>query len=456
LRWREPQPVRPWHGVLKADRFSPSAMQGAPGAPDPESPWAPEFNSSPPVSEDCLYLNVWSGAKHAGEKRPVIVWIHGGAFVGGSGAVPIYDGEAMARNGVVFVTINYRVGIFGFFAHPALTAESPHASSGNYGILDQLAALRWVHENVAAFGGDPENVTIAGQSAGACSVHTLVASPLSAGLFRRAIAESGFFSAPDQLATLHDAELDGAAVMGRRHAQTLAEMRALSAEELVKDYPMHLPVVDGYLLPAQIREIFRRRREQPVDVLLGYNANDAFTEIVPASAYREQSARRYDERTDAFLALYPATNDSVAAASQRNLARDRTFAVQAYEWAKWQMQSGRHKAWLYYFERVPPGKPDFGAYHSYEIPYALGNLARWRRPFSPLDYRLSEQMSRYWVNFSRTGDPNGGALPKWPVFRPVQTRVQRLADRVESIAWPAQEALRFLAGQEDAPRSSRR
>jgi len=444
LRWREPQPVRPWAGDLKCDRFAASAAQ-APPIPNP--PWTGEFlPPSAPISEDCLYLNVWTQAEHPAEKRPVIVWIHGGSFTGGSGSVAIYDGEAMARKGIVFVTINYRTGIFGFLAHPALSAESPHHTSGNYGLLDQIAALQWVRENIAAFGGDPANVTIDGQSAGSCSVNALAASPLAKGLFQRMIAESGFFFAPNSLPELSAAEQEGLHTMNEKGAYTLAQMRALPVAALLRDELMRLPVVDGYVLPQQVEKIFEQDKQSPGDLLLGYNEGDEYIDsLKDAKTFRADAVKRYGSHSADFLKIYPATTDKEAYQTERHLSRDQTFAYQAYSWARLQTRHTKNRVWFYYFDHVPPGKPDLGAFHAAEIPYALHNLSFWNKPFSADDQQLSEVMSYYWANFARTGNPNSSGLPAWPVFLTSNTQVMHFGHVAKPISLPAKSAFKFFA-----------
>ncbi len=307
LRWREPRPPASWQGVRPATRFSADCFQAKSGA---LGPWSAEFQ--PPAameggsSEDCLYLNVWTPAAKAGEKRPVFVWIHGGAFTGGSGAVPIYNGEGLASKGLVMVTINYRLGVFGFLAHPELTAESAHHSSGNYALLDMIAALQWVHRNIAAFGGDPANVTIAGQSAGAFAVNYLVASPLAKGLFHRAIAESG--AAVQRGQKLSDAEAAGA----RQGA--LAELRARPPEALLRPAGgggRPGPIVDGWVIPDEVRAIFEAGRQNDVPLLTGWNADDGVSFGAPpkADAFRENAKRIYGDMADAFLKAFPASTD---------------------------------------------------------------------------------------------------------------------------------------------------
>ena len=418
LRWKEPQPVKAWTGVRRCVAFGPNPIQ----------------ENWDPCSEDCLYLNVWTGK---GSKKPVIVWIYGGGFTGGSGAGGWCDGEGMARKGVVFVTFNYRVGVLGFLAHPALSAESPNHSSGNYGILDQIAALQWVKRNIAAFGGDPANVTIAGESAGSCSVNTLIASPLARGLFRRAIAESGGFFKPGRNMTLREAEAEGAATMRGKNALTLEAMRALSTDSLLKGDYRRLPVVDGYLLPDHIDALFRKGAINKVDLITGYNEGDFFIEHQMNTAQFISFAQsNYGEKAGAFLSLYPPDS----ARSQLAFFRDLLFGWEHYTWAK---EEGA-RAYMYYFDRVPPGEPQMGAFHSAEVCYALHTLNQQNRPWTPWDTTLSNLMSSYWVNFAFTGDPNGKGLPPWPLFSPRKTQVIRFGDTVETMDLPAMRAFSFF------------
>lgn len=428
LRWKAPQPVTPWNGVKVCDRFSPSPMQNK---PVPFSMWSKEFLiPEQPISEDCLYLNVWTGAKSSAEKRPVLVWIYGGGFVSGGSAVPIYDGAAMAKKGIVFVSANYRVGIFGFFAHPALTKESREHASGNYGLLDQVAALKWVHKNIEKFGGDPGNVTIAGQSAGSMSVNCLVASPLAKGLFQRAIAESGA-SFTNDYTPLQRAEEEGEHLMQSLHIENVSGLRALPATELLKKtYSFRGPVIDGYVLPDAIANIFRQHRENKVDLLTGWNEDEGllFNPVKSAAGFKKEAADRYGADAAAFLRFYPATNDSVAAISQLKLSRDIIFGVQNYTWANMQSRQGG-KVYVYRFTRKPPatgGYVKYGAFHTAEVPYAYGNLQFVQRPWEQADYELEKTMLAYWANFARTGNPNGPGLPAWQPYNPGSRQIMIL------------------------------
>jgi para-nitrobenzyl esterase len=448
LRWRAPQPAALWKGVRTANEFGAGCIQRVSG---PFGPWSAEFISRAGMqggsSEDCLYLNVWTGARSPKEKRPVLVWIHGGGFNSGSGDVPVYDGEGLAAQRLVVVTINYRFGLFGFLAHPELSAESGKHASGNYGILDAIAALEWVRRNIQAFGGDPGNVTIAGQSAGAFLVHYLVASPLAKGLFHRAVAESGgAFLRSDNLAA---AEQAGAKWASARGASNLAALRGMSPEELAKTPVQTRPIIDGYVVPKEVFDIFEAAEQNHVPVLLGWNADEGGIPAKPlnAEAFREMAAKQYGDLAGEFLRAFPAGDDEQALASQRAVGRAQTFAWPGRTWARLQARAGRQKVFVYHFDRVPPGNEEqlrFGAFHSAEIAYALNTLVRWKRPWEEVDRRLSKQMSGYWVNFARTGDPNGEGLPVWPAYSESDEQCLRLGLRIEPMELPQMSELDFF------------
>lgn len=447
LRWRAPQPVKPWTGVKKCDQFGPSPMQAKPAA---FSMWSEEFLiPKEPISEDCLYLNVWSGAKSPKEKRPVLVWIYGGGFNSGGSAVPIYDGEAYAKKGVVFVSINYRVNVFGFFAHPELTKESPNNTSGNYGLMDQVAALKWVQQNIAAFGGDPANVTIAGQSAGSMSVNCMVATPLAKGLFKKAIAESGAnFSRG--YTTLQQAEENGIKLSEKLNAKSIADLRNMSAEELFQKSQGQMgPVVDGYVLPQTIAEIFAAGKANDVALLTGWNQDEGllFGPIKTASDFRTQAAAQYNADSATFLKYYPASTDAEAAASQLNLSRDMIFGAQNYTWANVASSQGK-KVYVYRFTRKVPATGEYlkyGAFHTGEVPYAYDNLKFVNRPWADVDRKLAEVMSSYWTNFIKTGDPNGKGLPQWPAYTETNKQIIDLGVTVEAKQLPDAAALDFMS-----------
>ncbi len=452
LRWREPQPPVPWPEVKLTERFGPSPMQAR---PTPFGVYTPEFLiPESPISEDCLYLNVWTAATGT-EKKPVFVWIYGGGFVSGGSACEIYDGTAMASKGIVFVSINYRVGIFGFFAHPELSKESPHKSSGNYGLMDQIAALKWVQENIAAFGGDPGNVTIAGQSAGSFSVNALAASPLAKGLFHKAIAESGSSTVADpkiKQVDLAMAEAEGLKLSQSINAFTLNDLRKLSADDLLKQRMTGLrPIADGYVLPSPVPELFKTGRHADIPLLTGWNADEAFiSDYKNKDVYLADAGTKYGSEATQFLKFFPGGTDEEAKNSQIEVSRDLTFALGNYKWATIQSSKGKHQAYVYLFKRKPPATPDFvkyGAFHTAEVPYALGNLKYFKRALEEADHTLSELMLSYWVNFAKTGNPNGNGLPKWPAFREKEAEVMIFSEKSAAASMPGKEGLDFLYSQ---------
>ncbi|MEP7141383.1 MAG: carboxylesterase family protein [Ferruginibacter sp.] len=431
LRWKAPQPLPGWSSVKKCSTFSASPMQGL---PTPFMMWSKEYLiPAEPISEDCLYLNIWTGSTST--KKPVLVWIYGGGFTSGGSAAPIYDGEAMAKKGIVFVSINYRVGIFGFFAHPDLTKESPDHASGNYGLLDQVAALTWVKQNIAAFGGDTNNVTIAGQSAGSMSVNCLVASPLAKGLFNKAIAESGasFLNGNLGNTTLKMAEQEGVKTASSIHANSIKDLRKLPAADLMKAQSMSRPVIDGYVLPQSIAEIFASKKENKVALLTGWNEDEGFVFGPPKNAeeFKKQMAQQYGSDLETYLKYYPATNDSVAALSQTYLSRDMIFGVQNYTWAN--VASGQgSKVYVYRFTRKLPAANDsrkFGAFHTGEVPYAYDNLKFVNRPWEKTDHDLAQAMSAFWINFIKKGDPNGDHLPGWKPYNTKDKEIMMLGEK---------------------------
>ncbi len=447
LRWKAPQPVKSWDGVRACTEFSKSPMQGK---PNEFGVYTREFLiKDEPLSEDCLYLNVWTGAKEASEKRPVLVWIYGGGFVSGGTNVPIYDGEALAKKGVILVSINYRVGILGFFAHPELTKESPNHTSGNYGLMDQLAALKWVKKNIAAFGGDPANVTIAGQSAGSFGVNYLVASPLAKGLFKGAIAESGAHMLPGAGSgvTLAQAEQGGLKAAETLHAASLADLRKLPAEELLKQNNFR-PIVDGYFLPQVPADIFEANKENQVPLLTGWNEDDAFIgSIKNAADYTEGIKKRFGDRAAEVLKLYPGGTDAEAERSQINMSRDMTFGVHNYVWANAQSAKNKAKVYMYRFTRRMPATEAFkkyGAFHTGEVGYVFNNLKFLNRPFESVDQQLADTMSSYWVNFATSGNPNGPGLPAWPAYNSNGSQVMILGEKPSAQPLPDKAALDFM------------
>jgi para-nitrobenzyl esterase len=444
LRWRPPEAAAAWQGVRKADHFSAACTQ----APvRPLGPWTEEYMHQGAYSEDCLYLNVWTASQDAGVKRPVFVWIYGGAFTGGSTAVALYDGEALARKGLVVVTMNYRVGVLGFLAHPELTKESEARSSGNYGILDQIAALRWVRKNIAAFGGDPNRVTICGQSAGAVSVHILTASPLAKGLFHQAIAQSGS-GVGDRSQTLTAAEAAGVKFVAAKGAASLKELRAMPVATLtarVEGAPFQSsPVMDGWLLPDQVSAIFAQGKQNDVATLTGWTAdegsfNENYGERSPMEFEREIRRRAGDMAVE-FTKLYPITTQEQASESQKASARDSNL-TSTYLWARERAKTAKTRVYTYYWDHVPPGpkKEIYQAFHSAELPYVFNSLHRANRPWEAVDRSIAETTSSYWANFVKSGDPNGPGLPKWPAFDANDPVTMELGDRfaLRPVADPA-------------------
>ena len=415
LRWKAPQAVIPWTGTKACTAFGPSPMQASPA---PFSMWTSEFLiPKEPISEDCLNLNVWTGAKSAKELRPVLVWIYGGGFSSGGSACPIYDGESMAKKGIIFVSINYRVGIFGFFAHPELTKESSTHASGNYGLLDQVAALQWVQRNIASFGGDPEDVTIAGQSAGSMSVNCLVASPLSKGLFNKAIAESGASFTRGNV-SLKGAEDDGVRIMNSLNVTSISDLRKIPDTVLMKkSSAFRGPIIDGYVLPESIVEIFKKGNENKVTLLTGWNEDEGFVFGKPKKAAEFKRSLGEKFGPDSVLALnyYPVNNNFDAASSELELSRDETFGVQNYAWANQHDKNGGI-VFVYRFMRKVPANGEnvkYGAFHTGEVPYAYNNLRFVDRPWEEVDHQLARVMSDFWTNFVKTGNPNGPGVPEW-------------------------------------------
>jgi para-nitrobenzyl esterase len=396
-RWMPPQPVKPWTGIRKCDSFSASPMQAS---PKPFSVWTEEFLiPKEPISEDCLYLNVWAPASTQGKKLPVIVWIYGGAFVSGGSAVPIYDGDHFANRGIVFVSINYRVGIFGFFAHPQLSKQQNEKQLANYGLMDQIAALQWVQQNIEAFGGDKNNVTIAGQSAGAVSVTCLMASPLTKGLFTKAIVQSGAGLAPNspRTVTLRQMEANGQDIFKQLGITSVEQARNLPAEKLLQAKSGFGPVVDGYLLPDKLPNIFSAGKQHKVPLLVGSN----YHEDLPDSTRRTASMYRYGINAYVFASLH-----------------SKVAPVYLY---KFTLRMGVQDPAVHEYT---------SSFHSGEIPYVFANLRFSKRQYLLGDEMKSLEMNRYWSKFIKDSDPNQPEMNKWRPYTNSKKWVMHLGD------WP--------------------
>jgi para-nitrobenzyl esterase len=467
LRWKPPAPPAPWTSVRKADHLGASCMQHIPdhSPSQPPTPFTAEFDPTGDVSEDCLYLNVWAPPHRPGARLPVMVWIYGGAFVVGSNAVPAYNGEGLAGKGVVVVAMNYRVGIFGFYASKALDAESAHHSSGNYGLLDQIAALRWVRRNAAAFGGDPDKVTIFGQSAGGGSVQILAISPLARGLFQRAISESGTLypwdpsinSAPMLIKPLDKLEDDGRAYFEKiGTTPSLAALRAMSARQLLDlpAPPFHgayfSPAIDGWVLPEGYAAAYAHHHQADVPFMVGNNSGEggAFSlQAMTLAEYTTWADKTFGPFSAEFLRLYPASTDTEALA-QRKAAGNDMARVSRLLWARTYGQGLHSKPYVYYFNHVLPGPnaARYGAFHMSEIPYVMGSLDRTNRPITDADRATSDKMMRYWSRFAATGDPGGhdAGLIAWTPVTPNGTTVMEIGDGDHAIPAASAAHIQFF------------
>lgn len=472
LRWKAPQPVLNWSGIKQTKKFGPRAIQS--------SIFGDMGFRSDGVSEDCLYLNVWSPAKSATEKLPVLVYFYGGGFGAGDGSEYRYDGENMAKKGIVTLTVNYRLGIWGFFSHPELTKESPNQASGNYGYLDQNAALKWVQANIAKFGGDPKRVTIAGESAGSISVSAQMASPLSKNLISAAIGESGGSIyptlSPIPLAEAEKIGLDFATKIGAKSVKELREMSTLELyqKSIGTSLGVFKTTIDGYFLPKTLPEIFEAKQQAMIPLLVGWNSEEmTYRALMTAKDlnnenYTARIKELYGNKAAEVLQLYPAGTPEITEQSATDLAGDRFIAYSTWKWFDLHRKNSNQPIYRYYYshprpemrdknleaglaggvikkdQNAPKAPKPKGAVHSAEIEYAMGNLATNQEyAWTEDDYTVSETMMNYFANFIKTGNPNGEKLAVWPAAKDEEKPEIMIID-VNSKAKKAENDARYL------------
>ncbi|OFX61068.1 MAG: carboxylesterase [Bacteroidetes bacterium GWB2_41_8] len=446
LRWKAPQPVENWEGVKQTTEYAPAPFQGG--------------NPPSGKSEDCLYLNIWTPAKSANEKIPVLVWIYGGGFSFGSTSEPVHNGEHLARKGVVLVSIAYRVGQLGFLAHPELSAENPNKVSGNYGLLDQIAGLQWIQKNIAAFGGDPNKVTIFGESAGGISVSILCASPLTNGLIHGAISQSGGSFGPtrsttfpgENMKTLQQAEQAGIEYAQKVGAASIADLRKIEVDKLPMGMGMGgaWPIVDGFVIPDDQHKLYETGNYNDVPVLIGYNSDEglSFSPGRTPEEFVENVKRRFGSYADSLLQAYPLADNEVKR-SARNLMRDAAFGWHTWSWASLQAKTGKSKVFLYYFDQHPErpeGSPqaDHGTPHGVDVPYVFMNLDPANPNTTKSDLEISQIMGTYWTNFAKYGHPNSDEVLEWPVFNNENPQVMYLGPTPHIGSVPDEESLKIL------------
>lgn len=453
LRWKAPQPVKKWEGVKQTTAFAPGPPQGQ--------------NFSFGKSEDCLYLNVWSPAKTAKDRIPVLVWIHGGGFSAGAASEQMFNGENLAKKGVVLVCIAYRIGQLGFLAHPELSAESPNHVSGNYGLLDMIAALQWIQKNIAVMGGDPKKVTIFGESAGGIAVSMLCASPLAKGLFSGAICESGGSFGPASVKTasgenmklLKDAEQSGVAFAKNAGATSIAELRKMDADKLSAGMGIGMawPNIDGYVIPDDQYKLYEAGKYNDVPVLIGYNSDEgaSFSRTKTPEEYFNAVKSRYEKFADDLIKAYPAGATTVPKTA-RDLDRDAAFGWHTWSWARLQSKTGKSKVYYYYFDQhpdYPEGSSRYGqgSTHGSEIVYVFQHLSdsnpmMGNNQSTPSDKVISDAMATYWTNFAKYGNPNGAGVPEWPAFSEANPKVMYFNKTPYIGPVPSADALKVLDG----------
>ncbi len=446
FRWRAPQPAAKWEGVRQATNFAPGPMQG--GRPPSR------------MSEDCLYLNVWTPAKSANDRVPVLVWIYGGGFGAGATSERNYSGENLARKGVALVSIAYRVGPLGFLAHPALSAEMANHVSGNYGLLDMIAGLQWVQKSIAVFGGDPDKVTIFGESAGGIAVSMLCASPLAKGLFHGAISQSGGSFGPprpttfpgENLKRLADAERAGEAYAKAAGVSSMEELRKIAPDKLPsgRGVGMSWPIIDGWVIPDDQYKLYSAGRYNETPILVGYNSDEGASFSPPKTPedYIAGVKARYGRFAQELLKAYPVGTNTVPKTA-RDLARDAAFGWHTWTWARLQAKTGKAKVFYYYFDQHPDhpeGSPKagYGTPHGADVPYVFEHLNPNNPQTTKTDMEISDAMSTYWVNFAKRGDPNGEGVPAWPPFTESNPQVMYFNKTPHPGPVPSAESLKVL------------
>jgi para-nitrobenzyl esterase len=446
LRWRAPQPPTKWEGVKQATKFAPGPIQGG--------------NPPSGKSEDCLYLNIWTPAKSASDRIPVLVWIYGGGFGAGATSEKNYRGENLARKGVVLVSIAYRVGQLGFFAHQELSKENPNHVSGNWGLLDMIAGLQWVKKNIAAFGGDPNKVTIFGESAGGIAVSMLCASPLAKGLFHGAISQSGGSFGPprpttfpgENLKRLANAELDGQAFLKSAGVSSIAELRKIDADKLPagRGLGMSWPIIDGFVIPDDQYKLYDAGHFNDTPILVGYNSDEGASFSPPRTpqVYIEGVRMRYGPFAENLLKAYP-TDSGTVSKTARDLARDAAFGWHTWIWARLQAKMGKSKAFYYYFDQhpdYPEGSPraGYGSPHGQDVAYVFQHLDASNPQTTKTDLEISEAMATYWTNFAKHGDPSGDGVPVWPAFSDANPVVMYFNQTPHTGLVPSAESLKSL------------